>query len=99
MSAQLGHTDATTTLRWYARWLPRTDKRAVDLLDDTPARSIVALGEAPSGTVGSQLVAKTGFESEIGHPDTPEVPDSFGGPSGTRTPDPLIKSQLLYQLS
>ena len=25
--------------------------------------------------------------------------NSFGGPSGTRTPDPLIKSQLLYQLS
>jgi len=26
------------------------------------------------------------------------VPD-FGGPSRTRTVDPLIKSQLLYQLS
>jgi hypothetical protein len=24
---------------------------------------------------------------------------SFGAPSGFRTPDPLIKSQLLYQLS
>ncbi len=24
---------------------------------------------------------------------------SFGGPPETRTPDPLIKSQLLYQLS
>ena len=33
-SAQLGHTDATTTLRWYARWIPRTDKRAVDALDE-----------------------------------------------------------------
>jgi len=27
------------------------------------------------------------------------VPDSIGGPSRTRTLDPLIKSQLLYQLS
>ena len=28
------------------------------------------------------------------------APRSYGGaPSGTRTPDPLIKSQLLYQLS
>src|SRR5689334_15852790 len=26
-------------------------------------------------------------------------PDSCGAPSGFRTPDPLIKSQLLYQLS
>jgi hypothetical protein len=24
---------------------------------------------------------------------------AYGGPSETRTPDPLIKSQLLYQLS
>lgn len=23
VSAQLGHTDATTTFRWYARWIPR----------------------------------------------------------------------------
>ena len=28
-----------------------------------------------------------------------EVPVSIGGPSRTRTLDPLIKSQLLYQLS
>ena len=28
-----------------------------------------------------------------------KIPDLFGGPSETRTPDPLIKSQLLYQLS
>jgi len=27
------------------------------------------------------------------------VPDPFGGPSRTRTLDPLIKSQLLCQLS
>jgi len=27
------------------------------------------------------------------------VPDSIGGPSRTRTLDPLIKSQLLCQLS
>jgi len=27
------------------------------------------------------------------------VPVTIGGPSGTRTPDPLIKSQLLCQLS
>src|SRR5882724_11229465 len=44
---------------------------------------------------GSKVVAKTGSAT----PDTPEVADSFGGPSRTRTLDPLIKSQLLYQLS
>ena len=99
VSAQLGHTDATTTLRWYARWLPRTDKRAVDLLDDGWVSPVDRLGEAQVGTVGSQLVANPGSEDESGAPDDSEAPDLFGGPSGTRTPDPLIKSQLLYQLS
>jgi integrase len=44
---------------------------------------------------GSKVVAKR--ESEV--PGTLETPDSIGGPSRTRTLDPLIKSQLLYQLS
>jgi integrase len=44
---------------------------------------------------GSKVVAKK--ESEV--PDTMETSDSIGGPSRTRTLDPLIKSQLLYQLS
>jgi hypothetical protein len=99
VSAQLGHTDATTTLRWYARWIPRTDNRAVDALDDARLTSKLRLEAAQSGTVGDQLVTKTPSESQIGHPGTPEVPDSIGGPSRTRTLDPLIKSQLLYQLS
>ena len=34
-----------------------------------------------------------------GTPAVPEVPVVIGGPSRTRTLDPLIKSQLLYQLS
>ena len=47
VSAQLGHTDATTTLRWYARWIPRTDKRAMDALDEArpnPKRRLDAAG-------------------------------------------------------
>jgi len=44
---------------------------------------------------GSKVVAKP----KSGTPDDLEVPDSIGGPSRTRTLDPLIKSQLLYQLS
>ena len=44
---------------------------------------------------GSKVVAKT----ESGAPESSEAPDFIGGPSRTRTVDPLIKSQLLYQLS
>jgi len=99
VSAQLGHTDATTTLRRYARWLPRTDRRAVDMLDDGWVNAVDRLGVAQVGTVGSQLVANPESEDESGAPNDFEAPDLLGGPSGTRTPDPLIKSQLLCQLS
>src|SRR5262245_38506852 len=44
---------------------------------------------------GSKVVAKTA----TGTPNASEVPVKIGGPSRTRTLDPLIKSQLLYQLS
>ena len=37
---------------------------------------------------GSKVVAKTASAT----PDAPEVADSIGGPSRTRTLDPLIKS-------
>ena len=44
---------------------------------------------------GSKVVAKM----KTGTPAVTEVPVVIGGPSRTRTLDPLIKSQLLYQLS
>jgi integrase len=75
VSAQLGHADATTILRWCARWLPRTDKRAVDRLDDPQTGAISALRVAQAGTVCSQLVAKTGSGDQIGHSGVPEVAD------------------------
>ena len=99
VSAQLRHTDATTTLRWYARWIPRTDKRAVDALDDARPVTKLRLEAGQGGAVGDQLVTNLPPERQIGHPETSEVPDKIGGPSRTRTLDPLIKSQLLYQLS
>jgi integrase len=55
VSAQLGHADATTTLRWYARWIPRADKRAVDMLDDGWIAPVERLDAAQTGAVGSQL--------------------------------------------
>ena len=38
-------------------------------------------------------------QKSAGASDALEAPVVVGGPSGTRTPDPLIKSQLLCQLS
>jgi integrase len=35
-AAQLGHTKPTTTLRYYARWLPKEGRRYVDLMEMQP---------------------------------------------------------------
>jgi integrase len=34
VAAQLGHSKPTTTLAWYAHWLPKNDRGYVDALDD-----------------------------------------------------------------
>ena len=39
VSQQLGHTNPTTTLRYYARWIPTGDQRYVDLLDMAAEKS------------------------------------------------------------
>jgi hypothetical protein len=36
---QLGHTNIQTTLRHYARWLPRANERNLDILDAFAAES------------------------------------------------------------
>jgi integrase len=83
VSAQLGHANPSTTLRYYARWIPGSGHRWVDVLDHGPS----GFGTNP------------GTRNEIGESQVSELPDLVGGPSRTRTLDPLIKSQLLYQLS
>jgi hypothetical protein len=52
-----------------------------------------------TGFLGSTLGTKKWNQSTIGHSGGAEVADLIGGPSRTRTLDPLIKSQLLCQLS
>jgi integrase len=40
VSAQLGHASPSTTLRWYAHWVPTKDKRYADSLDGEKHRSV-----------------------------------------------------------
>jgi hypothetical protein len=68
----------------YGKWLPLGNKAAVDRLD---APLVPASG--------SKLVAGDALEEE----ENSEVVGKFGGPCRGRTYGPLIKSQLLYQLS
>ena len=95
VAAQLGHSRPTTTLQWYAHWIPGGRERFVDGLAG-PSVTSKGPGDGPTGPKRGH---RLGTESSSGAPDAPEAPETIGGPSRTRTLDPLIKSQLLYQLS
>jgi integrase len=110
IAAQLGHKKVTTTLTYYAHLFPNGDRRYVEQMERV--RSAVSPGPAPAAHDDGGLPIPDenedlntgswhhfGSKQRSGTPDAPEVPDLDGGPSRTRTLDPLIKSQLLYQLS
>jgi integrase len=102
VSAQLGHANPGTTLKYYARWIPSRGQRWVDLLDraaSAVAGAVSAAAEAVSAPIWNQIWNQNEHKTGIGRSGALETPDSIGGPSRTRTLDPLIKSQLLYQLS
>jgi len=84
VSKQLGHTKPTTTLKYYAKWIPSGEQSYVETLDSPPSSEV--------GTKSWHQVNITGEGSAEGI-------DNNGGPCRDRTYGPLIKSQLLYQLS
>ena len=77
----------TTTLQWYAHFLPSSDDhRFVDGLD------------GDSGNLWHQFGTKLRLSDGLGKGRKKKAPVSKGflsGPRVTRTLDPLIKSQLL----
>jgi len=91
VSRQLGHRDASITLRVYAHWLPDTARRmGVDRLDDA---DMISDKTPPMGNqwatrrvLGRQSKSAKWFGIS-------------GEPGGNRTPNPQIKSLLLCQLS
>jgi len=85
---QLGHASIKLTVDTYGRWLPMGNKAAVDRLDG----QVVAETAKMVATAGCVGAATGGKVTAISGPKA-------GGPSRTRTLDPLIKSQLLYHLS
>ena len=106
---QLGHAKMTTTLLFYAHWFPKGDRRYIEQMERvraaaTPLKpptahddvtAVLDTYEAPNRGSWHHF----GTTKKSGAPDLSEAPDFVGGPSRTRTLDPLIKSQLLYQLS
>ena len=83
VSKQLGHAKATTTLDHYAKWLPSGEQRFVNVLD----------------TQIEKLGTKSWHQVDVIQGEDSQVAIKIGGPCRGRTYGPLIKSQLLYQLS
>ncbi len=93
VSGQLGHADATTTLAWYAHYLPKATTRYVDILDEDDARH----GTSSTGGGSSGSLAPTAPTSE--EPTEDDEPltaqasaGSSNAPSKIRTCDLLIRS-------
>jgi len=100
VAAQLGHAKPTTTLLYYAHWLPRGDKHYVDRL---AAAREAAAPMAPPGTTpegASEILWHHYGTTATGTAEAaPEVVGKVGEPWRSRTSNLLIKSQLLCQLS
>jgi len=87
VSAQLGHADPAITLRVYSRWLPTADTTWADFFESALE---VGGGLEPKSGTWSPRPRETRLLT---------ARNIVGEPSGDRTRDPLIKSQVLYHLS
>ncbi len=100
VAAQLGHAKPTTTLAWYAHWIPsESSVRYVDALDSRVANDSEHRSDAILAPLWHQRAASHSA-IETDDDESLEIPAELkNGPPRDRTEDPLIKSQLLYQLS
>src|SRR5262249_13097869 len=89
----MGHKTVAMTLR-YSHLSPKHQLNAVQRLVLLTAGRSVSASDTSTNTSEIQKIASQGACSEV-----IDLSAVSGGPSETRTPDPLIKSQLLYQLS
>jgi integrase len=68
VSKQLGHANPTTTLRYYARWIPSGDQRYVDVLD-TASEKNLAPNVGTSGEKRSEVIDSKPIPSRLTHDD------------------------------
>jgi hypothetical protein len=89
ISKGLGHSSITITADIYAELLPGLGRQAAE-------RAMALVPRARDVTTSCPHPVRAADEMDEDRVDD-QVGD--GAPSGTRTPNPLIKSQLLCQLS
>jgi hypothetical protein len=103
VAKQLGHAKMTTTLLFYGHWFPRGDRKYVEQMEKVRAAAAPLKLPTPHDDAGAFVDADAspnvdswhqfGPTRESGASDPSEAPDFIGGPSRTRTWDPLIKSE------
>ncbi len=86
VARQLGHAKATTTLLWYAHWIPTGDSQQAE--DLQLWRADIVRRRVADGTVLAP------FQESLMDPVS-EVPENAGAGGGTWTRDLLITNQLL----
>jgi integrase len=74
VSQQLGHTNPTTTLRYYARWIPTGEQRYVDVLDRGPGKNL-----APEATNDQKplISGLSHYRRPMMMNHQPLIPDAF----------------------
>jgi YD repeat-containing protein len=101
VAQQLGNSPAVV-LKFYAKFLPSRTRRWVDQLGEA-RRAATQEHDASDTRLGAFGTRTRNLDPRMAEPevkDIAEVPDSVSGePWWDRTTDPLIKSQVLYQLS
>jgi hypothetical protein len=98
IASQLGHSRVTTTLTYYAHMFPNGDRRHIEEMERAGGAAAPALMQVAPDDAGIALDGdedgrpRFGPARKSGAPGGSEAPDLIGGPSRTRTLDPLIKS-------
>jgi integrase len=85
VSAQLGHSNPSTTLKYYARWIPSRGQRWVDLLDRATARWREPSRLRPRRfrvQSGTRFGTKSARNSKSGTPVIPKCPIRLVGRQG-----------------
>ena len=89
VSDQMGHANPTTTLKYYAHWIPADGaKRFCELLDDKVTVSEEPIASEAEKTWHQRLAPNGVYEDA-----TPQAIDSNGAPGVTRTRDLLIRRE------
>ena len=72
---------------------------SIQLTVDTYGKWLPMGNKAAVNRLDDQTGGKMVANTATGVAGALEIPEKFGEPSGTRTRDPLIKSQVLFRLS